>query len=202
MHFFHVDSREQQIADEAWPLGFAPFIRLGADGRRELESGRFGLLPRFATELAYGRKTYNARSETVHELASFKESWAKSWRCVVPVEVVYEQNYESGKAVRWAIRDADRTPLGIAGIYRQWTNKVDGELVWTFAMLTVNADGHPVYSRMNRPGDEKRMVLILDHGDYDRWLTCTPEEAKVFFKQWQGELVAEPAPLPPRQRRP
>lgn len=39
--------------------------------------GHFGLLPGFAKDAKFGWKTYNARSETVRELASFKGAWAK-----------------------------------------------------------------------------------------------------------------------------
>ena len=38
----------------------------------------------------------------------------------------------------------------------------DGRDVFTIAMPTVNADGHPLMKRFNKPGDEKRMVVILD----------------------------------------
>lgn len=200
VRFFGVERDQRAVAAETWPLGVAPFIRL-KDGVRVVEDGMFGLLPNFAKELVFGRRTYNARTETVGKLPSFRESWTKSWRCIVPVEGVYEPNYESGKAVRWYVQDPARIPLGIAGIYRQWTGP-DGRPLWTFAMLTVNADTHPLYGRLQKPGDEKRMVVILDSGDYDRWLQCTPDEARAYFRQWEGPLEAHPAPLPPRTRKP
>ena len=185
---------------QVWPTYLAPFVRLHADGsgNRVIEHGTFGLLPGFAKELAYGRKTYNARSETVHKLPSFKESWANGWRCIVPVEVLYEPNYESGKAVRWGIKRMDGKPCAVAGIYREWDSP-EGKKLWSFAMLTINADGHPVYSRFHAPGDEKRMVVILDDTDQDDWLTCKVEEAARFFKQTQELLEAFPAKLPPRR---
>jgi putative SOS response-associated peptidase YedK len=85
--------------------------------------------------------------------------------------------------------------MGIAGIYAQWRRPEDGQRLFSFAMLTVNAEGHAVYQRMHRPGDEKRMVVILDPSDYDAWLACPVPEAPKFFKQWTGELLAESAPL-------
>lgn len=91
--------------------------------------------------------------------------------------------------------------MGIAGIYRQWVNKIDGALRWTFAMLTVSGEGHPTYQRMHKPGDEKRMVLILEPADFDRWLTCSPDEARTFFRQYTGPLAASSAPLPPRKQK-
>ena len=201
--FFGIErERGQSSPDEIWPLGFAPFIRLHEDGsgNKVIDDGLFGLLPHFAKELAYGRKTYNARSETVDKLPSFKESWANSRRCIIPVEAVYEPNYETGQAVRWLIQQPGAVPMGIAGVYRQWRGP-DGRFLWTFAMITVNADGHPVYPRMQAPGEEKRMVCILDPEEYDHWLQCSPEEAKSYFKQWHGPLDAFAAPLPPRTRK-
>jgi putative SOS response-associated peptidase YedK len=201
LHYFGVtlDASKPSIeAAEIWPTSFAPFIRLAeaGSGNRVIDSGHFGLLPSFAKEVAFGRKTYNARSETVQQKPSFREAWAKGQRCIVPVEVLYEQNYESGRAERWAVHQ-EGVPMGIAGIYSPWID-ADGRTRGTFAMLTVNADGHPVYSRFQAPGEEKRMVVILDPRDYDRWLNCTPQEAGAFFRQWRGELRTSPKLLPRR----
>lgn len=186
---------------EIWPLGLAPFIRLHEDGsgNKVIDDGLFGLLPHFAKELAYGRRTYNARSETVHQLPSFKDAWATGRRCIVPAEAVFEPCYETGKAVRWRIQQPGDVAMGIAGVYRRWRGP-DGRYLWTFAMLTVNAAGHPVYQRMHAPGDEKRMVVILDPAEYDRWLQCSPQEARSFFQAWAGPLDAAAEPLPPRKR--
>ena len=87
--------------------------------------------------------------------------------------------------------------MGIAGIYREWTSPA-GEKHFTFSMITVNADDHPVMSRFHAPGDEKRMVVILDPADYGAWLTCPVVEAPKFFKQWHGEFETWAAPLAPR----
>ena len=192
----------QPRAGEVWPTGLAPFIRLALDGSgdRILEEGHFGLLPVFAKEIAFGRKTYNARSETVDSKPSFRESWTKGYRCVIPAQAVFEPNYETGKAVRWRIAHQNQTVMAIAGIYSAWTD-ADGVSRGTFAMLTVNADGHPVYSRFHAPDDERRMIVILAQDEIDHWLTCTPDEAKAFFKPWDGPLDAIPAPLPQRAKK-
>lgn len=204
LSFFGVErDRKTPAPEDVWPLGVAPFIRLheSGSGNRVIDDGIFGLLPPFAKELAFGRKTYNARSETVHQKPSFRESWRQGRRCIIPAQFIYEQCYESGKAVRWRVQQPAEIPMGIAGIYWQWTGP-DGGMLWTFAMLTMNADGHPVYQRFHAPGEEKRMVVILDPGDYDRWLQCTPDEAKAFFRQWQGELDAFPDPRRAGARKP
>lgn len=196
---------------EVWPTGLSPFIRRreGTDGGRQLDAGHFGLVPHFMRELAFGRRTYNARSETVHKLASFKTAWSRGQRCIVPVECVFEPCYldlqanEMTKPVRYRIKQPGGVPFGVAGIWYEHHSMKgkDGKPLLSFAMLTVNADGHPVFKRMHKPGDEKRMVVIVDPAEYDRWLQCSLEEASTFFQQWQGPLDAFPDPLPERGSR-
>ena len=201
--FFGVErEKDDDLPPEVWPLGLAPFIRRAEEGsgKKVIETGQFGLMPGFAKELAYGRRTYNARSETVHQLVSFKDSWAKGRRCIIPAECVFEPCYVTGKAVRWRIQQPNDIPMGIAGIYREFKHPQTGQKAFSFAMLTVNADGHTVFQRMHKQGDEKRMVIILDPAEYDRWLWCNVDEASTFFRQWQGELEAFAAPLPPRSK--
>jgi hypothetical protein len=70
--------------------------------------------------------------------------------------------------------------------------------MFSFSMLTGNADGHPVMQRFHCLGDEKRMVVNLDPKDYNEWLSCPVKEAPKFFKQWEGTLLAFPKPLPGR----
>lgn len=127
---------------EVYPVRPAPIVRLVKDGTggRRADVGLFGLLPFFAKDKTYGRRTYNARGETVSTLPSFKQAWARGQRCIIPAEKIYEPRYESGKPVRWAIERPDDTALGIAGI---WADspviKGDaGENQLSFAMLTVS----------------------------------------------------------------
>lgn len=197
--FFGVERERNDLSDEVWPTGTAPIIRLMQDGsgKRVADEALYGLLPQFAVEVAYGRRTYNARSETVHKLPSFREAWHKGWRCIIPAENTFEPCYETGQSVRWAIQFYGAVPQGVGGIWREW-NHPDGRKILTFAMLTVNADGHPVYQRFHKPGDEKRMPLILPREDWGDWLSCPVAEAPKLFKQHMGPFEVFPAPLRPR----
>ena len=40
-------------------------------------------------------------------------------------------------------------------------------------MLTINADDHALMRRFHKPGEDKRVVVILDETEYDAWLDCT-----------------------------
>jgi len=78
----------------------------------------------------------------------------------VPAEAIYEPNYETGKAVWWRTQRADGEPMALAGLWerKQWH---DARPTWSFTMLTVNAEAHPVMRRFHKPGDEKRTVVVL-----------------------------------------
>ncbi len=160
----------------------------------------FRLVPDFIARAEWARKTYNARGETVTQRRNYKGPWTRGQRCIIPAELIYEPKYdETGKSTRWAIQQAGAIPMGIAGIYEVVTTP-DGRQMYSMAMLTVNADGHPFMNQFHAPGDEKRMVVILDPKDYGPWLTCTPDEAQGYLKQWRGPLQGEAAPLPKRAR--
>ena len=204
LSFFGVVREGDEAPVIAWPTGMAPFIRLAEDGSglKRVDDGAFGLLPGFAKEIAYGLKTYNAKSETVAKLPSFRNAWQLGQRCVIPAEAIFEPYYETpeSKSVRYRIQQPGEVPLGIAGIWERWFDPTGQEL-FSFAMLTVNADDHPVMSRFHKHGHEKRMVVILDPVEYDEWLTCSVHLAPTFFRQWTGQLNAYPAPLTPRAQR-
>ena len=198
--FFGVTRERDEAPLDIYPTQLAPFIRLAEDdsGNRRCDDAFFGLLPHFATEIAFGRRTYNARSETVHKLASFKDAWRRGQRCVIPAECFFEPRYDdAGKSERWAIAQPGDVPMGIAGIYTRW-HSPEGRVHHSFAMLTVNADAHPVMKQFHAPGEEKRMVVILDPKNYGAWLSCPVAEASRFFTMWGGPLECRVAPRPPR----
>ena len=59
---------------------------------------------------------------------------------------------------------------------------------------------HPVFQRMQKPNDVKRMVVILDPANYNDWLQSPMGGAKEYFRQWHGPLDAFASPLPPRKK--
>jgi putative SOS response-associated peptidase YedK len=212
---FGVDLPDFEFKPDTYPGYDAPVIRhvirRVEDGtpsvvpRRECIAARFGLVPYWAkpedAELPRPRfATHNARFETVGEKASFKHAWKNSQRCLIPVEAFYEPCWETGKAVRWKITLRDGHVFALAGIWERWHR--DGREVVSFSMLTVNADDHEVMKHMHRPGDEKRMPVIIRRDDYDRWLNASPEEARRMCQAYPAELMrTEAAPAPKRSPR-
>lgn len=182
---------------EAYPQRVAPFLA----NREPLQwrPGTFGLLPHWAKpELA--RSTYNARSETVAEKASFRNAWKKRQLSVIPVNAIYEPNYESGKPVRWRIERADGEAFGLAGIWETRHHPNGGEW-WSYSMLTINADAHPLMRRFHQPGKEKRSVVILADDEWEAWMSAkSEEEARSFLRPFDPDLFrAQAAPKPSRR---
>jgi putative SOS response-associated peptidase YedK len=143
---------------------------------------RFGLLPAWAKEETFGRKTYNARAETVAQKPSYKHAWIKRHYALALADVFYEPCYESGKAVRTAIQQVNQEPMAIASIWDTWTEPETGELIVSFSMLTIEASNHSVMRRMHKPAEEKRTVVPLRPELFNAWLNATPEEAQALLQ--------------------
>jgi putative SOS response-associated peptidase YedK len=149
------------------------------------------------TKLA--RQTYNARTETVATKPSFRNAWQRHQFCIIPAENFFEPSYETGKPVRWRIAPAGHEPLAIAGIWEWRANGPDGLPLLSFSMLTINADGHPLMDRFHKPGDEKRMLVLLAPQQVQGWLEGELVNDDTVYRPWPaGQLVAVADPLAPR----
>ncbi len=184
---------------EAFPGSTAPFLSSAAPDR--WLPGTFGLMPHWAPPTHY-RKTYNARSETVATLPSFRTAWKRRQFCVIPVDAFFEPHYASGRAIRYRIERVDGAPFGLAGIWEQRTRE-DGTDWLSFSMLTINADAHPFMRQFHKPSDEKRSVVVLPDDTWRDWLTCpTTDAARLFLNDFDPTTMRTwPAPLAPRARK-
>jgi putative SOS response-associated peptidase YedK len=192
-----------------YPTQWAPIVRRPPEHDsgdeavpdRELVLARFGLLPGFAKDEKYGLRTYNARSETVASLASFKGSWAKARHCIIPASSIYEPDWRSGQHVPTRIERSDGQPMGIAGLWQPWKSP-QGEWNQSFTMLTINADSHPIFNQLHRPDpkrppdkQDKRMVVILPEAAYAAWLDAPAEQSMEFLRPYSAnQLLAVPEP--------
>ena len=176
---------------------WAPAVRqVDTDGtpHREVFMAQFGLMPFWAKDPTLARRTFNARSETADTKPNFKDAWRRGQRCIIPAESIYLPHYEDGKATRWQVARTDGIPMGIAGLWSLgWSH--NGAPVPSLAMLTVNADEHPLLNTFHKPEDEKRMVVILAESDYEKWLNCPAEAMSGMMTRYPAaSLTAEPAP--------
>ncbi len=155
----------------------APVV-VRTEAGRELWLARWGLLPHWFQNgedeaRRFQARTFNARSETAHEKASFKQSLGKR-RCLVPATGFVEwQQTDAGKQ-EVLLHATDGAPLALAGLWSRWRPPAEaaGEPWLTFTILTTtpNAEAALVHDRM---------PVVLAPADRDRWLDPTTPPADV-----------------------
>ncbi len=191
-----------------FPRGKGAFIRRAPtspdletpEPRRELVVAQWGLVPWFAKVAKLPYSTSNARWETVPTAASYKQPWARGQRCIIPAQEFFEPNWETGRNRWWAFRRADGRPFGLAGLWNAWTDHASGALVESYTMMTINADAHPLMSRMHKPDpklgpaeQDKRSVVVIEPADWDTWLAGPPQDAAQLLRL-SPEAVFEHGP--------
>ncbi len=168
-----------------YPRAQGPFIRAVTESSdRELVVGQWGLIPWFAKTPRLPYATNNARFEEITTKPSYKQSWARGYRCIIPALSFDEPCWETGKNVWWSFRRADSDLWGLAGLWNTWIDKETGAMHESYTMLTLNADEHPLMSRMHKPDpklppdrQDKRSVIAIELRDVDTWLYGSLPEA-------------------------
>ena len=124
----------------------------------QLEGMKWGLIPSWSKEINMGNKLINARSETLHEKPSFRESF-KNKRCLIPADGFIEWK---GKQPYY-IRPKTQGLLAFAGLWSTWDSG-DGPLN-TYTIITTEANKtlSPLHSRM---------PVILHPENYEKWLNA------------------------------
>ena len=98
------------------------------------------------------------------------------------MESFYEPNWETGKAIRWRIKRSDTQPIAVPSIWERFIDTETGEVIFSFSMLTVNADGHSIMQHFHRLEDEKRSIIVLGEADCQLWLHANHEQARCLLK--------------------
>lgn len=191
-----------EYRSDIYPGYDAPVLMARDSGPDELEPLRatFGLIPHWSKDTKISRMTYNARSETIAKLPSYRHAWKQRQFCLVPMASFYEPNYESGRPERWSIRRADARPFALAAIWDRWKNP-EGDWQRSFSLITINATEHSLMRRFHAPEDEKRSVVVVPPERYATWLGATDEEdVRGHLLPFDAaEFTAIAAPRPPRQ---
>jgi putative SOS response-associated peptidase YedK len=146
------------------PTQTVPVVR-ASDGRRQLATMHWGLIPPWAKDPSIGTRMINARAETVTEKPAFRVAF-RSRRCLIPASGFYEWQARGRAKQPHFIRRADGGLLALAGLWERW-QPAEGPAAQSCAILTTtpNAVMAPIHDRM---------PVILDAGDFSRWLGETP----------------------------
>ena len=126
----------------------------------------WGFVPKWTKEDAIKHSLINARSETVYEKPTFKESF-RTKRCLLLADHFYEwQRASTKKPYLFSITDQPLMPM--AGIYTTYT-KNDGSRLSTCAILT--CDPNKVMAPIHH-----RMPVILTPDGIKQWLNPSADQ--------------------------
>lgn len=146
----------------------------------------WGLVPSWATDPSIARRLINARSETVAEKPSFRAAFRRR-RCLVPADGYYEWAATGGPRKQpYCIRQPGEGLFALAGLFEEWIG-ADGTELATCALLTTSPAESVAFIH-------DRMPVILDPGQWDRWLdpSTPPADLAATLGPWEGPLVATP----------
>lgn len=104
------------------------------------EQLRWGLIPPWAKERAFGARCINARGESAHEKPSFRDAFVRR-RCVVPASGFYEWRREGKARLPYFVHRSDGLPLLFGGLWSTWTDPNSGESLESFAIVTRASSG-------------------------------------------------------------
>jgi putative SOS response-associated peptidase YedK len=152
----------------------------------------WGLIPFWIKDSNSARdirmKTFNAKSESLAEKPSFKNSLNRK-RCLVLVSGFYEWHTDGKTKTPWFIGLKDQIAFALAGLYDQWTNPETGEKTDTFTVITTRAN--PMLEEIHNL--KKRMPVILSPGTEQTWLDLTSDPVKenLFEPYPEEQMLAE-----------
>lgn len=125
---------------------------------------RWGLIPHWVDDLNdFGGNIINARSETVNEKPSFRESFRER-RGMIPSTGFYEWKQEDGEKQPYFISRTDEKPFCFAGLWDRWRSEQDEQHIESCVILTTDAIGP--FKKIHH-----RMPLIISKDNFDRWLS-------------------------------
>ncbi len=198
---YGIEAPPEPSTHDIWPMLQGCFIRrhehadVGDDAvpEREALPGLFGMVPHWAKDTTIARHTYNARSETAAEKPSFRDAWKRGQHCIIPADAIFEPDWRTGKSVPTRIALSDGQPMGIAGLWARWRSP-QGSIVHSYTMLTINADAHPLMNQFHKPGEEKRMVVILPEDRFDDWLRADTANSRNFLEPYPADGLTANVP--------
>jgi putative SOS response-associated peptidase YedK len=169
----------------AAPTDSLAVVRFNPQTRqRALDLLRWGLVPLWAKDLAFGPKCINARSETVATNKIFRDAFERR-RCLIPADGFYEWQKTGGKTQPYAIVPAEGGVFAFAGLWERWKNLGDGSIVRSFTIVT----GLP--NPLCQPIHE-RMPVILPKAAWSLWLgeeEAEPDQILALLSPYPAELM-------------
>jgi putative SOS response-associated peptidase YedK len=143
------------------------------EGKRELISMRFGLVPSWSKDDTRAASMINARAETVAEKAAYRAAF-KSRPCLVVADGFYEWKQIGPKEKQpYFITLKNRAPFAFGGLWESWNPKdatPNGGPLESFTIITT--EPNELCAKLH-----DRMPLILTPPDWPKWLATAEDRA-------------------------
>lgn len=143
--------------------------------QRKLRVASWGLVPRWANDSSMQAKMINARSETVSEKPSFRDSFNDS-RCIIPALGWYEWQRSEKSKVPYFHRSVSEPFVSMAGLLSAWKNPHTEQWLFTCAIITRPAVDSLAYIH-------DRMPVLLEKQDFAEWLHGTKSSAEALMSK-------------------
>lgn len=139
------------------------------DDPTTITTSQWGLVPDWATHNinAYRKKsnTLNARSETIFEKNSFKDS-AHNKRCLILADGFFEPHHENGQVIpHFCYQPTEQNPNGALFLFAGLYNTLDDQ---NFTATILTTEANDFFAEVHNK--KKRMPLILDPFYIEDWL--------------------------------
>lgn len=153
-------------------------------GERIIEKARWDLIPGWWKKRLKEKKfsTYNAKAETITELASFRTAWKKSQRCIIPMNFFEWKRPRKKGDPPFHIFPTQDPAFRIAGLWDEWKDPESGEVVLTCTAIT--CEPNEFMAELH-----DRMPVILGADQLEAWFSAPPEEAIDMLKPCPSEWM-------------
>lgn len=147
-------------------------------GSRILDTMRWGLIPSWAKDTKIGSELANARSESIDEKPSFRDSF-KNKRCLVLASGFFEWDKLKNP---YLFRIKNKKIFAFAGLWSEWSSP-EHEIIKSCTIIT--CDPNSTVKKIHQ-----RMPVILQPKDYTAWLTGnSPKDLKTLLVPIKSDFL-------------
>ena len=159
-----------------------------SENRNNIQLCHWGLIPKWVKDIKKANEirkmTYNAKSETIKEKPSFRNS-IKDKKCLIIADGFYEwQSTSTGKLCHY-ITHPEKEIFTFAGIWSDWLDNTTGELIKSVSIITQSAN--PMMAKIHNI--KKRQPVILLEENRDKWFNSGLNYEKILDESFNIRLI-------------
>ena len=159
-----------------------------SENRNNIQLCHWGLIPKWVKDIKKANEirkmTYNAKSETIKEKPSFRDS-INNKKCLIIADGFYEwQSTSTGKVCHF-ITHPEKEIFTFAGIWSDWLDNTTGELIKSVSIITQSAN--PMMAKIHNL--KKRQPVILLKENRDKWFNSGLNYEKILDESFNIRLI-------------